>query len=416
MAIALRRGFVGFWAVILASLVSFSLLLTSCSDHRQKDKQAPQPSLSAAEILTNGKVKAIAYGSYRTNSRSVVATVEEIKEDLRILSALGFELIRTYNTQQFDEVRRLLIAIDELKQEDPNFSMYVMLGVWIDCEGAFTDAPDHTVEDVEANGREIAAAVAFAQAYPETIKIIAVGNEAMVHWASAYFVGPEVILKWVNHLQSLKQQGQLPIDIWITSSDNFASWGGGDAVYHNEALRQLIEAVDYVSMHTYPFHDTHYNPDFWRGSAAQGQGASVTEDKTAAIGRALIYAEMQFDSTYAFVQSVSPGKPVHIGETGWASADNKLYGANGSNAAGEAAQALYFDGTLAWTQSRGISAVMFEAFDEPWKDAENPGGSENHFGLIGGHYAKAVLWEEVDQGVFEGLTRGGHAIVKSRRH
>ncbi|MFZ8975136.1 MAG: hypothetical protein ACO2ZD_13675, partial [Pseudomonadales bacterium] len=94
----------------------------------------------------------------------------------------------------------------------------------------------------------------------------------------------------------------------------------------------------------------------------------------------------------------------------------KLYGANGSNAAGEAAQALYFDGTLAWTQSRGISAVMFEAFDEPWKDAENPGGSENHFGLIGGHYAKAVLWEEVDQGVFEGLTRGGHAIVKSRRH
>ena len=85
----------------------------------------------------------------------------------------------------------------------------------------------------------------------------------MVKWATSYFVQPGVILKWVNHLQELKATGELPKDLWVTSSDNFASWGGGDAEYHVEDLNKLIAAVDYLSVHTYPMHDTHYNPDFW---------------------------------------------------------------------------------------------------------------------------------------------------------
>ena len=77
-----------------------------------------------------------------------------------------------------------------------------------------------------------------------------------------YYVQPRVILKWVNHLQELKKEGKLPKDLWITSSDDFASWGGGDARYHTEDLEKLVKAVDYISMHTYPYHNTHYNPNF----------------------------------------------------------------------------------------------------------------------------------------------------------
>ena len=42
--------------------------------------------------------------------------------------------------------------------------------------------------------------------YPEIVKIIAVGNEAMVNWAWSYYVKPSVILNWVNHLQDLKNK------------------------------------------------------------------------------------------------------------------------------------------------------------------------------------------------------------------
>ncbi len=175
-----------------------------------------------------------------------------------------------------------------MKDEDPAFEMYVMLGAWIDCEGAWTETRNHDVEDAENNSAEIAAAVELVNAYPDIVKIIAVGNEAMVHWAVQYFVNPGVILNWVEHLQDLKESGEIPADTWITSSDNFASWGGEDSSYHTEDLIALMKAVDYISMHTYPFHDTHYNPDFWvippgeeaysgteadRGCCEKGQGS-----------------------------------------------------------------------------------------------------------------------------------------------
>ena len=67
-----------------------------------------------------------------------------------------------------------------------------------------------------------------------------------------------------------------------------------------------------------------------------------------------------------------------------------------------------------WTSANGVSCFYFEAFDEPWKDAAHPLGSENHFGLIGvGGTLKYALWKSFDQGVFEGLTRDGIPLKKS---
>ena len=88
-----------------------------------------------------------------------------------------------------------------------------MLGAWIDCLNAWTDKePNHNLESPENEG-EIARAVALANKYPDIVKVIAVGNEAMVKWAASYFVQPNVILKWVNHLQEFKEKGRLPKDV-----------------------------------------------------------------------------------------------------------------------------------------------------------------------------------------------------------
>tara|TARA_E500000331_G_C16771887_1_gene504147 strand:- start:87 stop:365 length:279 start_codon:yes stop_codon:yes gene_type:complete len=92
--------------------------------------------------------------------------------------------------------------------------------------------------------------------------MIAVGDESMVHWPSQYFVTASIVLKWVNYLQHLKETGTLPGQLWVTSSDNFESWGGGNESYHTPDLEKLIETIDFISLHTYPFHDTYYNPNF----------------------------------------------------------------------------------------------------------------------------------------------------------
>lgn len=366
---------------IISPLIALSLLFACGDNPANEASQMPATKeVTARDILGNPDYPAISYGGYRKNSREIQPSVEQLKEDMKILAAMGVEVLRTYNTK-LPHASNVLEAIRQLKKEDSTFEMYVMLGAWIDCKDAWTANPDHDAEDEEANAAEIQRAVEMANRHPDIVKIIAVGNEAMVKWAASYYVQPGVILKWVNHLQNLKQSGRLPADLWITSSDNFASWGGGGEEYHVEDLEKLIRAVDYVSMHTYPMHDTHYNPDFW-GVSVEEERLSKPEQIAAAMERARDYAVSQYRSTADYIKSLGIDKPIHIGETGWATASNGHYGPEGSKATDEYKSALYYRHMRDWTSDEGISCFYFEAFDENWKDAQNPGGSENHFGLF----------------------------------
>lgn len=401
----------------MKSIALFGILMVcalfACTNNVNKEGQKKEKTtMTAKEILGNPKYLAMSYGGYRENSRDIQPSVSELKEDMRILHAIGVRVIRTYQTK-LAHPHTLLKAIKELRSEDSSFEMYVMLGVWIDCENAWTAHPNHFAEDTIANQAEIERAVEMANAYPDIVKIVAVGNEAMVKWAATYHVQPNIILKWVNRLQDLKSKGKLGKDIWITSSDNFASWGGGETSYHVDDLNKLIKAVDYISLHTYPMHDTHYNPNFW-GNNAEEEGLSKNEKILLAMKRAVKYAQNQYDNTVAYMKSIGIDKPVHIGETGWASSSNGLYGGNGSKATDEYKEGIYYKLIREWTNKNKISCFYFEAFDENWKDARNPGGSENHFGLftIEGK-AKYGVWEYVDNGSLNGLKRDGNEIRKS---
>ena len=366
--------------------------------------------MGVGEILRNKNYLAISYGGYRHNSRDIQPTIGEIKEDLMILQSIGYKILRTYNVH-FAEAKNLLRAISELKTADPSFEMYVMLGAWIDCEGAWTEHPNHEKEDQEKNFYEINEAVRLANRYPDIVKIISVGNEATIRWAETYFVPHSVILKWVNYLQDLKKAKKLSSEIWITSSDNFASWGGEEC-YQSKTLEELANNVDYISMHTYPFHDTFYNPQFWvtKSSSYKDKDDLI---KTA-MRRAADYSISQYQLVQNYIDRIGVKKEIHIGETGWASVSTDQYGADGTRAADEYKQALYYNFMKERCDKLGVKCFYFSAFDEPWKDFSNPLGSENHFGLftVDGK-AKYIMWDQVDAGKFEGLYRNGNKIRKT---
>ncbi|MDB9796548.1 glycosyl hydrolase family 17 protein [Flavobacteriaceae bacterium] len=397
----------------LVLIFTLGLGVGSCKEKKMNENPINN-NKSAAEFLGHPEYRAISYGGYRTLSREDQPSLSQIKEDLKILSALGIKVIRTYNLQ-LDQAPNILKAIRALKSEDTGFEMYVMLGAWIDCQGAWTQSqPNHDIEDLEKNTSEMTKAIALANQYPEIVKIIAVGNEAMVHWATSYFVKPAVILKWVSYLQTQKTKGNLPESLWITSSDNFASWGGGDASYHNEDLTALIKAVDYISIHTYPFHDTHHNSSFWVESQKNTSHLQAKARIELAVQSAVDYAVSQYQGVESYLESLGVEKPIHIGETGWATVSSDLYGPLGTQAADQYKQALYYQKMDDWTKANGVSCFYFEAFDEPWKDAAHPLGSENHFGLIDVEGTlKYALWESFDLGVFQGLTRDGNPLKKS---
>ena len=382
-------------------------LLASCSQSGDLSMDR-----SAKEFIGNPNYPAISYGGYRAKSREQQPTINEIKEDLLIMHAQGFRVFRTYDLHHpFAE--NTLKAIREIKQADSDFEMYVMLGAWIQCKDAFTENPIHEEEDFEGNKFEITEAVRLAQEYPDIVKIIAVGNEAMVHWAWSYHVPPKFVLKWVKYLQELKASGDLNDDLWVTSSDNFASWGGGSDDYHNDDLDELIRSVDFVSMHTYAFHDTHYNPSFWNLDAVP-ENVDKQDTIKQAMKRAVDYELNQFDSVKKYVHEIDPSKEVHIGETGWSSVASDLYGYGGTEAADEFKLGLYYQMISDICYSMSLTCFYFSAFNEPWKDSTNENGSENHFGLftVEGK-AKYPLWEQVDNGVFNNLTRGGNPIEKT---
>lgn len=397
---------------LLPLVIAASVIFINCGN-RSDQMNKNNSGITAEAILGNPDYLAISYGGYRQNSRDIQPTITQLKDDMLILHAMGVRIIRTYNVH-LAQATNILKAIHELKQEDREFEMYVMLGAWIDAKNAWTAEPDRIRdEESERNAIEIEKAVELANQYPDIVKILAVGNEAMVHWAWDYYVEPGIILKWVTYLQDLKKKGKLPATLWITSSDNFASWGGGGEEYHKEDLNKLIKAVDYISMHTYPMHDTHYNPAFW-GVPESESGLSDKEKVDAAMERSMQYAIAQYDSVVSYMHSLGVDKPVHIGESGWATVSNEFYGKDGARSIDEYKAASYYSKIRSWSKEKGISVFYFEAFDEPWKDSANPDGSENHFGLftVDGQ-AKYAIWDLVDEGTFNGLTRDGNVITKT---
>lgn len=393
-------------------VLSILISIVGCGQTVKKMENTEKVKKTAADILGNPEHLAISYGGYREATRDTVPSVDQIKEDLKILAVMNVKILRTYNVH-LEEASNLLKAITELKKEDATFEMYVMLGAWIDCKNAWTELePDHNLES-ERNAVEIETAVALAKKYADIVKIIAVGNEAMIRWAASYYVQPNVILKWVNHLQELKKTGELPADLWITSSDDFASWGGGDPSYRTKDLEQLIKAVDYVSMHTYPMHNTYYNPEFWEVPETEIDFTD-SEKIDAAMVRALEFAKKQYQDVSSYVKSIDSTKTIHIGESGWATTSDGHYGKKSSRAADEYKAGSYYKMMREWTNKENISLFYFEAFDEQWKDARNPNGSENHFGLINlKGQAKYAVWDLVDKDVFKGLTRDGKEITKT---
>ena len=386
--------------VVFASLI----FLFSCEQQGVDSMEK-----TASMILGNPDYPAISYGGYRERTRDVQPSIDDAKEDMRILHAAGFRILRTYDTH-LDLAKNTLEAIKQIKTEDPSFEMYVMLGAWITAANPNTDNVIHNQEDYDFNKYEIDETIRLANLYPDIVKVIAVGNEAMVHWATSYFVTPDIILKWVNYLQELKKTNQLPENLWITSSDDFSSWGGGGAEYHTNKLNELIQAVDFISMHTYPFHNTHYNPYFWQYGDTTDQEKQIDE----LMQNAKNFAKNQFLSVRKYIDTIDKTKSIHIGETGWATVDTYLYGTTGSRAADEYKQAIYFKHMQDLCNELSISCFYFSAFDEPWKDYANIDGSENHFGLftVDGR-AKYALWEMVDNEIFKDLNRGKNSILKS---
>ena len=286
-------------------------------------------------ILPKGR--AICYSGYRNGQSpdsKIYPSLEQIREDLLIL-APHWPLLRLYDCSPHAERVLEVISRDKLPFQ-------VMLGAYIGAEmnnfgcpwgATFTEA--QLEASVAENEAEVGRLITLAQAYPEVVFSVAVGNEATVDWTD-HFVP---VQRMIEHVRRVKQQVGQP----VTFCENYVPW--------QHKLRDLVNELDFISLHTYP----------------------VWEYKH--VHEALAYTRGNYNS----VASLYPDKPVIITEAGWCTNSNGR-GMNAEHAVQEL-QAIYLRDLMDWTDEAGILCFVFEAFDESWKGSADPLEPEKHWGL-----------------------------------
>lgn len=302
--------------------------------------------------------KAVAYSPYRTavNAAGLAAEVippANIKQDLDLVLAAGFRLIRLFGSD--DKVARQTLQVIV----DNNMNLRVQLGAFIqgDTFATATDKP----AIYAANEESIARVVALANnpAFKPLILAVSIGNETQVDF-SGVRTKPETL---AGYLRKVRSQ----IDQPVTTDDNVFAWAAMPV--------QITDEVDFASIHTYPQLDTFFNPTLfnWRQ-----KDVPEAERAQAMMNAVIAEAKRQYGLARSYLDSKGLGNmPVTVGETGWNVVDPRLpFLAHPVN------QKMYLDALAAWADEgrtgAGPKAVFyFEAFDEQWKLGDDGWGLFN---------------------------------------
>jgi exo-beta-1,3-glucanase (GH17 family) len=244
---------------------------------------------------------------------------ERMDADLALL-ATRFQCIRTYSMTGLE-------AIPALARKH---GLKLMLGAWVNANPADT-------------AKEVGALIASANANPDVVQAVIVGNETLLRKE----VTGEQLARLIHQVKSQVKQPVTYADVW-------EFW---------LQYPQVAPAVDFLTIHLLPY---------W-------------EDDPKGIDDALAHvAEIRRD----FGQRFAP-KDIVIGETGWPSEGRQRETALPSRAN----EARFIRGFVFMAEQSGWHYNLIEAFDQPWK-RESEGAVGGYWGLFDA--------DRQDKGVLEG--------------
>ncbi len=198
------------------------------------------------------------------------------------------------------------------------YGMKVLMGIWLD-------------RDTKANARQIRQGIAVARKYPEALRGVVVGNEVLLRGE----LSPAAL---AGYLQRVRAAVRVP----VTYADVWEYW-----LRHPE----LAASVDYITIHILPY---------W-------------EDRPVSPAHAVDHVA----TVYARVQRAFPGRRIMIGETGWPSEGRTRQAASAS----VVNEARYVRGFLRYAATADIPYNLIEAFDQPWKRAQE-GTAGGYWGIF----------------------------------
>jgi exo-beta-1,3-glucanase (GH17 family) len=275
---------------------------------------------------------AVAFSPYRDGQGPLAGMPHpsdaEITEDLRLVSRY-WKVLRMYDCTEVTVRTLSLIQKNQLP-------LKVIVGAWINGK------------DEAGNRLEIDTAIRLANAYPDIVLSICVGNEACAWWAP-YRIEPAAL---VRHIRQVRAAIAQP----VSCADDHDYW-------RKEESKVIAAELDFIIAHIYPL---------W-------------------LGRQVEQSTDCLDEIYDAIARMHPGTPIAIGEAGWATkhdASRKAKDQEGDLMKGEvsvSAQLHYLRQHYRWVRERRIPTVLFEAFDENWKGGgagTSPDAVEKHWGVF----------------------------------
>ena len=130
---------------------------------------------------TFGSLKAVSYSPFRTGDQgSEIPSKANVLQDLQLLDAAGFKLIRLFSSSE--KVAGMVLGV--LADPDNGLNIKVQLGAYPNSFEYWVSDPVEKAKIQAANDDELARTVAYANSYPDIVKTVSVGNETMVSWSS----------------------------------------------------------------------------------------------------------------------------------------------------------------------------------------------------------------------------------------
>lgn len=255
--------------------------------------------VAISEPAVSGPLSCLSYTPFRDDESPFQLGVEKnftaarIEEDLRLL-ATRTKCVRLYASGGMEQVPPIAQQL----------GMQLLMGAWVSA-------------DTTATRSEIESLVRLANSYPQTIRAVLVGNEALLRGE----IAPARLAELIREVKQRVPQPVSYADVWEFQLRH----------------AQVAEASDFITIHILPY---------W-------------EDDPVAIENAI-------DHVRRIRQQVVerlPGKPVLIGEAGWPSTGRMREGALPSRVN----EARFLRGFVAAAQAEGWDYNLIEAFDQPWK-------------------------------------------------
>jgi exo-beta-1,3-glucanase (GH17 family) len=317
-------------------------------------------------IYTTGK--AVNYSPYRTPDGPrvfEVPTDAEILEDLGLLQAGGYNLLRLFGAEPpaTDVVSEKILRLAAQRYPDIKFQLGVFLGGVTSCSQT-------------KNDQNISYLISTLSKYPNVVTI-SVGNETSFY--SKFMPLPCL----ENYIRTIRSQVTQP----VTTDDDWTFFAGkpipvGDRVVVKPDT--ILPLIDFAAVHMYPISYTDWNWQQVGVPAGPARAQAMMEES-------LVVAKAYFDEV-ANYRYVGPGgltvttgdtMPIILTETGWKARQTNPASEIEQYAARPANQKWYYDLLYgnpgrysSWQGSVGGPSMIFyfEAFDEPWKGIDDGWG------------------------------------------